>query len=228
MRRSLSGCFEENWEEFEDFVKSTRRFRFLMNHVLERRLTIMSTAEQFDFISVEEYLRLEEGSDTRHEYIGGVVYAMSGGRNVHNLVATNLSASLWNKLRGGPCRVYNSDTKIRIRQPVHTRFYYPDVSVICRPNPPRDHFQDQPSLVVEVLSTSTRRTDSGEKCEAYLSIPSLDFYLMVEPEEPVAILYRRKENGFEREVVRGVGSVLSLAALDVELPMSEVYEGVDL
>ena len=192
------------------------------------KLYLMSTAKQFDLVSVEEYLRREQHSTTRHEYLGGVLYAMGGGRNVHNLVATNISASLWTRLRGGECSVYNSDTKIRIRHSNHTRFYYPDVSVICRPNPPHDLYQDQPAVVVEVLSESTRRTDAGEKCEAYLSIPSLEVYLMVEPEEPVVVIFRRTEQGFAREVVEGVTSTVTLPGIGVELPLEEAYQGVEL
>ena len=188
----------------------------------------MSTAKQFDLLSVEDYLKAEAESSIRHEYLGGVVYAMGGGRNVHNLVATNISSWLWTSLRGSPCRAYNSDTKIRIRHSDHTRFYYPDVSVICHSNSPQELFQDQPALIVEVLSDSTRRIDSGEKCEAYLSIPSLEVYLMVEAEAPVLIVYRRGEHGFHREILEGVDSVLALPELGVELPFTDVYEGVDL
>lgn len=188
----------------------------------------MTIAHQFDPISVEEYLKSEETSATRHEYIGGTVYAMSGARNVHNLVATNVASSLWGRLRGGPCRVYNSDTKIRLRYIDHTRFYYPDVSVVCRPNLPDDHFHDQPSVIVEVLSDSTRRTDSGEKREAYLQIPSLEVYLMIEPETPAIVVFRRHENGFVRELVEGIESVIPFPELQAALPLKDVYEGVEL
>ncbi|MCA9779964.1 MAG: Uma2 family endonuclease [Candidatus Eremiobacteraeota bacterium] len=188
----------------------------------------MSIAEQYELVSIEEYLRAEQTSSVRHEYIGGVLYAMSGGRNVHNLVATNTTASLWSRLRGSPCKAYNSDTKIRIRHSDHTRFYYPDVSVVCTPNHPNDLYQDQPALIVEVLSESTRRVDMGEKAEAYLTIPSLEVYLMIEPELPLVIVHRRQENGFQREVIKGKDSILALPEIGVELPLEEIYDGVEL
>ena len=123
----------------------------------------MSAANQLYLVSVQDYLEAELDSPVRHEYLGGVVYAMSGGRNVHSQVATNATAALWSRLRGQPCRAFNSDTKIRIRLPGHTRFYYPDVAVVGPPNPPQDVYQDEPVVIVEVLSDSTRRTDMGEK-----------------------------------------------------------------
>src|SRR3954454_16877082 len=102
----------------------------------------MSTARKLNLISVEEYLAGELTSPLKHEYLGGVVYAMAGARNAHNLIATNTLVALGARLRGTPCRPYNSDPKVRLRLPTQGRFYYPDVSIICRPNPQTDSFQD--------------------------------------------------------------------------------------
>src|SRR4051794_33050125 len=100
----------------------------------------MSAAKKLSTISVEEYLAGELISPVKHEYIGGVVYAMAGARNVHNLIASNTLIALGAGLRGKPYRALNLDTKIRIRLPTQVRFYYPDASVICRPNPQADSF----------------------------------------------------------------------------------------
>ena len=187
----------------------------------------MDSVRDSDLKTVEEYLAEENSSATRHEYLGGVVYAMSGGRNVHNQVATNISSSLWSRLRGGPCRAFNSDTKIRLRLPGHVRFYYPDVSVVCRQNSPDDTFQDEPVLVVEVLSASTKRTDEGEKREAYLTIPSLCLYLLVDPDLPQVVVFRRTDQGFAREVWSHKEAMIPLPELKVELPLADIYDGLD-
>lgn len=187
----------------------------------------MSAVPKPDVISVEEYLSGELVSPVKHEYLGGVVYAMAGARNVHNLIAGNAFASLHTRLRGGRCRPYNSDTKIRIRLPSHVRFYYPDLSVTCRPNPPNDSFQDDPALIAEVVSQSTRRVDEGEKKEAYQTIPSLSVYLIVEQESPKIVVYRRGEQGFGREVYVGLDAVISLPEIETDLPLAEIYDGVE-
>src|SRR5947199_4049682 len=101
----------------------------------------MTAAKKWNLVSVTEYLAGELASPIKHEYLGGVVYAMAGARNAHNLIARNALGALHFRLRGQRCRPYNSDTKIRIRFPTHVRFYYPDVPVICDPNPPTDSFQ---------------------------------------------------------------------------------------
>src|SRR5689334_13975050 len=102
----------------------------------------MTAAPQLHPISVEDYLAGELVSPVKHEYVAGVVYAIAGARIAHNVIATNILGGLHGRLRGKRCRPYNSDMKIRIRLPTHWRFYYPDVSVICRSNPQTDSFQD--------------------------------------------------------------------------------------
>jgi len=186
----------------------------------------MSAAKKLHLISQADYLAGELVSQVKHEYLGGVVYAMAGARNVHNLIASNTLGSFSGELRRRPCRPYNSDTKIRIRLPGHIRFYYPDVSVICRSNPPDDSFQDEPVVLVEVLSAKTRRIDEGEKKDAYLTIPTLAVYLLVEQDIPAVVAYRRTATGFVREVYEGLDAVVPLPEIEARLPLAEVYEAV--
>jgi Uma2 family endonuclease len=188
---------------------------------------MMTAARQLDLVSIDEYLAGELASDMKHEYLGGVVYAMAGARNAHNLIAGNAFATLHALLRDSTCRPYNSDTKIRVRLPTHVRFYYPDCSVICRPNPQSDSFQDEPAVIVEVLSRATRRIDEGEKKEAYLTIASLSAYLLVEQESPAVVLHRRTEQGFVREVYSGLDAVIPLPEIDTHLPLADAYDGVE-
>jgi Uma2 family endonuclease len=187
----------------------------------------MTAAEQLALISVEDYLAGELVSQVKHEYMGGFVYAMAGARNAHNMIAGNVFASLHSRLRGRRCQPFNSDTKVRMRFPTHWRFYYPDVSVICRPNPQDDSFQDDAAVIVEVLSRSTRRIDEGEKKDAYLTIPSLSAYLLVEQERAAVVVHRRTEQGFVREVYEGQGAVIPLPEIEAELPLAEIYDRVE-
>jgi Uma2 family endonuclease len=187
----------------------------------------MSAALTSNLVSVEDYLAGELVSPAKHEYLGGVVHAMAGASNRHNLISSNTLGTLHARLRGRRCRPYNSDTKIRVRLPSHVRFYYPDLSVVCRPNPQSDSFQDDPVVIVEVASRATRRIDSGEKKDAYLAIPSLSAYLIVEQESPTIEVHRRGEQGFEREAYAGLESVIPLGEIETELPLAEVYDGVE-
>lgn len=177
-------------------------------------------------LTPEEYLALEARAARKHEYVGGVVYAMAGGRNRHHLIASNIGGMLYSRLRGRPCRYFNSDTKVRCRLPTHTRFYYPDAQVVCRPGSLDSTFQDEPAIVVEVLSASTRRTDEFEKKDGYLSIGALDVYLLVEQDRALVILWRRHSGGFSREIWEGLDAEIPLPEIETTLPLAEIYDGV--
>jgi Uma2 family endonuclease len=188
----------------------------------------MSAAVRHQILTPEAYLARELKSPVKHEYVGGAVYAMAGAKNIHNIISGNVFLSLGTRLRGKKCRPFNSDTKVRIRFPNHVRFYYPDVQVVCQPNAADESFQDQPNVIVEVLSESTRRTDEGEKLDAYLTIPSLESYLLVDSSNKEVVLYQRGESGFSRSIFTGGDVVIPLPCLGFDLALAEIYEGVQL
>ncbi len=187
----------------------------------------MTAALKIHRISIEDYLAGELTSPVKYEYVGGVVYAMAGARNAHDLISTNVIVSLGSRLRGGRCRPYNSDTKIRVRLPTQVRFYYPDVSVICRPNPQTDSFQDEPAVIAEVLSRNTRRIDQVEKKDAYLTNPQLSAYLLIGQESPLVTVHRRTESGFVQEFYSDLNGVIPLSEIGTDLPLTEIYDSVE-
>lgn len=187
----------------------------------------MSTAPHYQPISVLDYLDGERRAERKHEYVDGTVYAMAGATNTHNRIATNATVSLGSQLRGHRCQVFNSDTKVRVRMARGTRFYYPDLLVVCQSNPADDSFHDAPVVVVEVVSESTRRTDEHEKREAYLSIHSLSVYVLFEQTAPAALVYRRGDSGFDRETYAGLEAAIALPEIGCQLPLAEVYERVE-
>jgi Uma2 family endonuclease len=192
----------------------------------EHTRSVMSAALKRNLVSVDDYLASELEAPVKREYLAGVVYAMAGASNAHNQIARNTLIAAGNRLRGRPCRAFNSDTKIRIRLPNQVRFYYPDTSIICRSNPPTDSFHDEAAALFEVLSRNTRRTDEGEKKDAYLTIPSLFVYVLIEQEEPRVVAFRRTDAGFVREVFTGIDAVLPLPEIGIEVPLADIYDGV--
>lgn len=186
----------------------------------------MSNAPKSVFVSAEDYLLSEENARNRSEYIEGWVRAMSGGTVRHNQVKVNCTYHLMRQLKGKPCRPFDSDMKLRIRGK-STRFYYPDLQVVCDSNSSTEHFQDSPVLIVEVLSPSTRQYDLDEKLNAYLQIDTLECYIVLEQHTPYAIVLRRAPHGFLRETYDGLDSVIMLPFLGVTLALRDVYDGVE-
>ncbi len=187
----------------------------------------MSTASQFQPISVRDYLAGEQIAKRKHEYVDGVVYAMAGGTVQHSRIASNATGTLHAQLRGHKCEAFNSDMKVRVRLRRGTRFYYPDVSVVCPPNAESDSFHDTPVVIVEVISESTRRTDKCEKSEAHLSIDSLCVYVLVEQASAAVLVYRRGDRGFDREVYTGLDAIIPLPEIECELALAELYQNVE-
>ena len=187
----------------------------------------MSSAHQFKPISVQDYLHGELLAKNKHEYVDGRVYAMAGAKNIHNRIASRAFGSLYQQLNNSKCEAFNSDTKIRVRVDRRTYFYYPDVSVVCDSNPDDDTFQDQPVVVVEVVSESTRRSDEGEKRVNYLLIPSLDTYILFEQTCRQARVIQRTSDGFIESIYTDANSSIPLPAIHAELHFAEIYAGIE-
>jgi Uma2 family endonuclease len=180
-------------------------------------------AKPHRLISVEEYLALEEQSDVRHEYVGGMVYAMVGATKRHNRIVGNIYAYLLGASRGGPCRVYVESVKLRVED----IFYYPDVMVACGPENDDPLVEDAPSVVVEVASPGTEAIDRREKMLAYRRIPTVEVYLIAAQDERRVERHWRDETGawWHGEAVGDRGRV-PVPPLGTELPLAEVYRSL--
>ena len=180
----------------------------------------MSTAAQLDFISEQEYLAGEQISEIKYEYIDGYVYAMSGASNNHNLIAGNVFATLANHLKKKPCRPYISDMKVKIG----SRYFYPDVLVDCSNLTGDSYYTEQPIILVEVLSKSTRRMDETTKRMTYMQIPSLQEYILIE-QDFVDVEIIRRETGWLSEHYF-LGDELTLSSIGLTLTVEDIYERV--
>jgi len=177
-------------------------------------------------MSVEEYLRFDEASPLKHEYVAGEVYAMSGVTFRHNRISRNIVVMLSSTADDGPCEVFSSDVRLRVAD---DKYYHPDVMVICGRVAELDVVATDPCVVIEVTSPSTARIDRGEKLTAYRGIPSLRAYLIVDHRRRRVERHWRSDvaAAWMRDEVVGDGSV-AVPCLDVELSLDTIYHRVDL
>ena len=185
----------------------------------------MQTAIQTDFVTVADYLASEESSDVRHEYLGGMVYAMAGVTRPHNQIAQNLVFNLRQHLKGGPCKIYMSDIRVNFKIREDEYYYYPDIVVTCDSRDTHERFVRFPKLIVEISSPSTKRVDRREKFLAYTTIESLEEYILV-PQTGSGFTVFRRANNWRVEKITGENADLTLASLQVTLPRAAIYEGV--
>lgn len=175
-------------------------------------------------VSYGEYLALEASSEERHEYVAGVVLAMSGGTVEHGRLISRISHLLGRALDGRSCIVLPSDVRVRIR--AAERATYPDLQIVCgqiERDADDEHAVVNPVVIIEVLSERTAESDRGDKFAAYRRLPSLREYVLVsQSERRVDVLHRDGRRWQLDEY--GRGESLTLESLDVSVPVDDVYE----
>jgi len=175
-------------------------------------------------MSYAEYLAAEATSDTRHEYLRGQVFAMAGGTPEHGALAASITGALIAALRDRPCRVFNSDVRVRIRATDLTT--YPDLSVVCGRLERDDEDQNaivNPVLIIEVLSDSTEAYDRGEKAAHYRRLPSLQEYVLMSQHRPRVEVFRRREAGHWELHEAAEGQQIELVSVGCTLDVAELY-----
>lgn len=174
------------------------------------------------FITPEDYLESERRSEERHDYLNGRIVVVEGACVEHEIVAGNLAAAVHMHLKGKPCQAFKSGMKLRIRTMGNDLFYYPDVMVTCDPADTHRYYREKPKLVIEVLSEDTNK-DLVEKFFAYKTIPSLEEYVIVNP-NPAAREVRilRRSSGWEPAEICRDGEFI-LESVGLTLKVSDLY-----
>ena len=171
------------------------------------------------YISSEDYLQGELESERKHEYVDGHVYAMVGARSNHVTLSWNLSVGIGTFLKGKPCQGFHSDMKVSIP---NGNFRYPDLMVVCDETSQSDLYKECPVIIVEVLSSSTRRSDKTDKMVEYLTIPTLKEYVLIE-QDCVDIEVLRRNNGWKPEHYF-LGDEVNFSSIGFTISVEEIYE----
>jgi Uma2 family endonuclease len=180
------------------------------------------------YVSPQEYLENERLATARSAYVSGEIIPRRVSPR-HALIAANVAGVIGNQLQRDRCHVFGSLLRVCIRW--GSLITYPDVSVLCDKAEYVDEERDtvtNPTLIVEVLSPSTRSYDRGEKARLFRMVPSLREFLLVEQETVEVEHWRRLPNGnWELATVRESGVTLRLESIGCDLPIDEIYRGSD-
>ena len=178
------------------------------------------------YISPEEYLEGERVSPIKHEYRRGHVYAMTGAKNPHTIISSNLVRLLGNHLLNTPCLVLTSDIKVRLEEA--NCYYYPDVAVTCdeRDTSSMEDFILYPSLIIEVLSPSTASFDRGDKFVDYQTASSLQEYVLITQSEIRIDCFRLNESGNWVSQTYRQGDRVEFMSANFSCAISEIYRKV--
>lgn len=178
--------------------------------------------------TLEEYRRLEELPDAKHEWYQGRIYAMAGASPRHADILTNLSGTLFALLKGTACRGRQADMRVRVEA---TGFHcYPDFVILCgRGEYPHDdpHSLLNPAVIFEVLSPSTEKHDRTFKADHYRRIPSLKRYVLVSQDAMMAEVYTPAEHGWTVETFTSANDLLDLGIESLEIFLGTLYDGLE-
>jgi Uma2 family endonuclease len=180
--------------------------------------------------TIEEYLEMEADAVEKSEYYKGEIFAMSGAKLAHNIITRNTYAFLINKLKGSRCQPFGSDMRVHIE--VNTLFTYPDISIVCGKIETlnNDEFNLlNPTIIIEVLSPSTKSYDRGDKFRLYREITTLREYILIDSEHISVEAFRINEKDhWELVEYKAIEEALSIPALKLSIPLSDIYDGTTL
>jgi Uma2 family endonuclease len=171
----------------------------------------------------EEFLAWEAQQPLRYEFDGFQPIAMAGGTEEHAAIQRNLAIAVGGRLRGKPCRFYGSDLKIDTSETIR----YPDGFVVCSPAVRGATRILDPVIIFEVLSDSSARTDLVTKNHEYAGIASVRRYIVLAQDEMSGTMFERVGTDWVGHLLHA-GSILHMPEIDIELPLAELYEGIDL
>lgn len=148
------------------------------------------------YVSVEDYLLLEEAAQEKHEYVQGNIVARAGATEEHNDIVSNLIREVGNFLKEKDCKIHPSD--FRVTTPAGKNYFYPDASIVCgKTEKQQDVFDTllNPIVIFEVMSEGTEKIDRGYKFFYYQQIPSLQEYILIDSREYAIEAIRRQADG---------------------------------
>jgi Uma2 family endonuclease len=187
----------------------------------------MSTQPKPRF-TVEEYLSLERQADYKSEYFEGEIFAMAGASRKHNLISLNVGSEFNQQLKERECEVYVSDMRVRTTD----LLTYPDIVVVCGEPLFNDEELDtllNPTLIVEVLSKSTRNFDRGDKFEQYRTMESFAEYLLIAQDKIYVEQYIREISGdWLLKVFHQEEETIRLSSIQCTLPLTTIYSKIKL
>jgi Uma2 family endonuclease len=189
-----------------------------------------------EYMSVAEYLHLEDAAIEKHEYRRGYRYLrhagrygmveLAGARESHVRLVMRLARYVDAHLDGAPCVAYAMDMRLAVDE---STYYYPDLFVTCSPRTgPNVVAQQDAVLVVEVLSPGTEGDDRGDKFHDYQRLPGLVEYALLSTDQAHLDLFRRGPEGLWVLHQAASGDDLVFESIAFRISMAQLYQSIDL
>ena len=189
---------------------------------------VKEPAPKYNYISPEQYLEIERNSEEKHEYHKGEIFAMSGASPAHNDIAYNINRLIASHLHQKGCKLYGSDFRIYI--PEHLLFTYPDFSIVCGKAQTAEIYTDNltnPTIIIEILSKSTKDYDRGTKFALYRSVKTLKEYILIDSTSVLVELFMRQEdNSWKLIEYKQLSDSFYISTISLTLFLKDIYDDV--
>jgi len=181
-------------------------------------------------ITAEEYLAFERAAKDKHEFVGGRIVAMAGATDRHNVIASNVFGELWTQLKLTKCRPFASDMRVNAKR---GNYFYPDIVVTCGER----KFEDvkkkdvliNPTVILEVLSKSTKLKDRNEKFDSYILLESLTDYVLIEQDVMrIEHFSRTEDKNWKVRIYTESDEEMVFNSINCKLPVADVYTEISL
>ena len=178
-----------------------------------------------EFVTEAEFLERSREADLRLEYSDGIVYAMAGEKKKNNRIAGNIYSRLLARADEQGCRVYMEG--VQLRMPKGSKYFLPDVMLSCAPEGEDEYVEENPCVLVEVVSPTSVIRDYNEKKLKYFTLPSLQQYILVSSDKRQVEVYSRESSGWHYEVYLEQGE-FEVACLGQTVTLEQIYAAVRL
>jgi Uma2 family endonuclease len=175
-----------------------------------------------------EFLLWEQTRDQRHEFVDGAAVMMAGGTRAHDRIQRNLLVRATERLSGSGCEPLGPDMIVETGT---GNGRYPDMTVDCGPFDPAALTASVPTVVFEILSDSTRKTDLLIKLRDYDATPSIRYYVLIAQAEILIFVYSRGDAAsfsLRPREFRRLDETVERAGVGLSLTLAEIYDGVGL
>jgi Uma2 family endonuclease len=216
----------------EEFLQMERapdvQYQYHNGEIWEVKEAAVSYSKQH--YTIEEYLQMERASNVKHEYYQGEIFAMAGANPRHNFIFSSIFGELCIQLKNSSCHPFGSDMRMYI--PENTLFTYPDISIYCGDPITTELDEDtviQPTIIIEILSKSTRDYDRGTKFSLYRDIPTLKEYMLIDTEKIGVEVFRiNAHNQWVLQEYKMLQQTVQLLTVGVSLSIQNIYKGTRL
>lgn len=180
------------------------------------------------YLTPEAYLELERKASRKNEYVNGETIAMAGASFAHNFITLDTATHLNNQLIDGVCQVATGDLRVKVLRT--ESYFYPDIVVVCGEPQAEDNVFDtllNPTLIIEVLSSSTESYDRDEKFSHYRQIDTLQEYILISQDRVQVVHHHRQKSEWIPTAFRTLEDVIPLVSIGCELPLKHIYRRVN-